>query len=101
LKNAAHRGEQKAAAQHEKEGHGNGPRDSAVPEIVAAHERQHGPMDQRQPHGAHLLVARGLGIHHAAGDIQVALGVAVIEEPAAPMEEEDRRGAPQGEHKPA
>jgi len=43
---------------------------------------------QRQPDGANLIVAGSLGIDNATGNIQVAFGVAIIEEPAV------RRGNP-------
>ena len=47
---------------------------------VHAHQRQHQPVRQRQPDRADLVVARRAGIHHAARDIQVRFGVAVVEQ---------------------
>ena len=40
-----------------------------------------------QPHGAHLVVARRARIDDAARDVEMRLGVAVIEQPAVGIED--------------
>ena len=57
---------------------------------IDAHERQHRPVRQRQPDGADLVVAGSARIDHAARDVEVRLGVAIVEDPAV----ESRRRRP-------
>ena len=72
-------------------------RQPAAPELVVSHERQHQQVRQRQPDGAHLIVARLSRIDDAARDVQMRLRVAIIQSPAGMIYVRSGRGAERGQ----
>ena len=78
---------------------GMAPASPFTPQRVHAREGEQHPVQQGQPHGADLIVARSARIHHAAGDVEVRLGIAVVEQPAVEIADGDGAGADQGQRR--
>ncbi len=92
-----HGRKQERACRHKTRRRGDGAGNAASPPLVGTDEGQHQQVRKRQPRGADLVVSRSLRIENAARDVEVRFGVAVVEQPAAAIEEPDRRGAPGGQ----
>lgn len=101
LEGAARGGEQETAAEDETHSRRDGAGDAAAPPRIDAHEGQHEPVGQREPHGADLVVTGSAGIDDAAGDIQVRFGIAIVEQRAAVEEKRHGAGAHEGEREAA
>ena len=99
IEDAIGRRVEKRAGQKERDRGRDGAGQAVHPQRVHAREGEQQPVQQRQPHGAHLIVAGGARIHHAAGDVEVRLGIAVVEQPAVGIKNGDGGGAQQGQRR--
>jgi len=55
-------------------------------------------MRQRQPNGPDLVVPRPPGIHNAPSDVEMRLGVAIVQSPAGMIYVSCREAADRGHH---